>query len=222
MKRMLSPGIRAFTLAELLVTVALVGALVALTFPATGKVLSQGRQAKCLSGLRQIQQANILYAQDNDGGFVPIFVNDSNGNQKWWFSDRTFVTLLGRPTNMTATLPPGLRCPLARVSGEPGWGYNSTGLTGGTSEPGHVRQLRQAQIARPSQTIAFIDALDRQVYSSGVSKYLGEETKISHATAYRHGDKSVANAVFWDGHAESIPREQLIANKAQYFDSLNP
>jgi prepilin-type processing-associated H-X9-DG protein len=213
---------KAFTLVEVLVTTMLICGLAALLFPAFGRTLSRSREARCLSGLRQLQQANILYAQDNDGKYVPTFANDSGGQSSWWMTDRAFVTLLGRPTTVTAAIPANLRCPLAKVSGEPGWGYNSTGLSGGSGEPNAVRQLRQAQIARPSQTIAFIDALDRQVFSSSADKYTGEEKKSTHAVAYRHGNKNVANAVFWDGHAESLSRELLLAEKARYFESLNP
>lgn len=217
----LPPRYRGVTLVELLVGIGIMSMLFAILLPATGGMLTRSREAKCVSGLRQLQMANLAYASDNGGRFVPVFSNDSQAKSTWWFAVREYVTLLGRPTNQSASIPTQLRCPLAKVSGEPGWGYNSTGFSGGTSEPEFVRQATQALIARPSQTIAFVDALDRQVYSSSANKYQGSETKISHATAYRHGkDKNIANAVFWDGHVETLTRETLTGNQVRYFASF--
>jgi len=67
----LKPGLQgrarsccAFTLVELLVTIALIATLAALLFPAFGRAGESGRAAVCLSNLHQIGLALQLYVQD--------------------------------------------------------------------------------------------------------------------------------------------------------------
>ena len=57
-----------FTLIELLVVIAVIGVLAALLLPALAATKEKGRQAVCLSNLRQLAAAARLYMDDNDGG----------------------------------------------------------------------------------------------------------------------------------------------------------
>src|SRR5690242_12326698 len=61
----------AFTMVELLVVLAVIAVLAALLFPALAGAREKGRQAVCASNLRQFALANAMYAQDNEGYFVP-------------------------------------------------------------------------------------------------------------------------------------------------------
>ncbi|MGC8991846.1 MAG: DUF1559 domain-containing protein, partial [Verrucomicrobiia bacterium] len=56
----------AFTLVELLVVLAVVSILAALTFPAVANAKQQGKRAGCLNNLRQIGLAACMYADEND------------------------------------------------------------------------------------------------------------------------------------------------------------
>ena len=55
----------AFTLVELLVVIAVIALLIALTLPVVNRTIERGRMVDCLSKLRQIAAASISYADDN-------------------------------------------------------------------------------------------------------------------------------------------------------------
>jgi prepilin-type processing-associated H-X9-DG protein/prepilin-type N-terminal cleavage/methylation domain-containing protein len=62
---------RAFTLVELLVIIAIIGILLAVLLPVIGRVREAANTTKCLSNLRQIGAALVMYANDNHNCLVP-------------------------------------------------------------------------------------------------------------------------------------------------------
>ncbi|HUS80191.1 MAG TPA: prepilin-type N-terminal cleavage/methylation domain-containing protein, partial [Armatimonadota bacterium] len=64
-------GRRGFTLVELLVVVAIIAILAAIILSVFARVRETGRQAACVSNLRQLVDAARMYADDHDRRLVP-------------------------------------------------------------------------------------------------------------------------------------------------------
>ncbi|WP_309382415.1 type II secretion system protein [Cerasicoccus frondis] len=68
----------AFTLVELLVTIAVVGILAAITISAVGRVKESAYKASDLSAARQIMSAYLTVPQDNDGRLLPSVLSEDD------------------------------------------------------------------------------------------------------------------------------------------------
>jgi len=103
-----APLTRAFTLVELLVTIAVIAVLMTLVFGITGKARSEGRSLVCTSNLRQLGHALAIY-MDVHQGYIP---RRGQGNRKLASIDR---------------MSDWFNCLLPELGGPPYWELVATG-----------------------------------------------------------------------------------------------
>ncbi|RRJ95957.1 prepilin-type N-terminal cleavage/methylation domain-containing protein [Opitutaceae bacterium TAV4] len=214
---------RAFTLIELLTVIAIIGILAAIIIPTVGKVRESARAAQCASNLRQIQLANILYAQDNNGKYAPAAIGDGTGDdpeRKWLLNKELQGYLTKVKTTGTSKWPVQFLCPTSVAAGNtpeaspdnyPGfsYGYNVT-----QNPPTGVRGFTISEVVRPSTSLAWADAVDWLIdWEPPHTSYYDESdptTKKTKAVAYRHSSK--LNVAYWDAHVRRLSRDEVVVN----------
>ncbi len=80
--------LRGFTLIELLVVIAIIAILLAILMPALHRVKEQGQRAVCLSNVKQLTLAWLLYAYENDDKIVNASTFFSRAGEPAWIGAR--------------------------------------------------------------------------------------------------------------------------------------
>lgn len=169
-----------FTLIELLVVIAIIAILAAILFPVFTTAQQSGKRARCISQIKQLVAANLSYADDNSGHFVPAASDIAGQNLHRWHgvrtaTDRDFDPTQGPLWSYLGKSGGIKKCPLlpllkskaqaknsAYESGCGGYGYNYL-YVGGTyyrNDQANAQRISSAMsdLAGPSRTVMFADA----------------------------------------------------------------
>ncbi|MCS5539045.1 MAG: prepilin-type N-terminal cleavage/methylation domain-containing protein, partial [Roseibacillus sp.] len=85
--RLETPASRSgFTLIEVLVVVAIVLVLAAMTFVGVGKITAAAHKAGSISDIKQLSAISLAGAGDNNGIFPRVHFVTENGGAPFWFS----------------------------------------------------------------------------------------------------------------------------------------
>lgn len=232
-----NPESAAFTLMELLVVIAIVAVLAAILFPVFAQAREKGRQTACVSGLRQLAQANQMYAQDYDGFYAPAAQDFFTFDNRRWFGVRNAA---GRFQPEDGPLVPYLkdggalrRCPSfeARTGfdmGTGGYVYNYLAVGGRVWRDGYTAEAFNAssaecEIGKPSETAMFADGgLDTGVVVEyafltpppAVSVRIPNSYALDPSVHFRHQQR--ADVAFADGHVRSLSRALSAARSPAY------
>jgi prepilin-type N-terminal cleavage/methylation domain-containing protein/prepilin-type processing-associated H-X9-DG protein len=208
-------GARGFTLIELLVVISVIAVLAGMLIPAVGMVREMAHGTSCRSLMRQYGMANMLYAGDNEGAYVPSVQNDASGTAYMkWYSNRDFIEYLDRsPAGTTifsnkSSIDKPLWCPKTRaiqISVSEVYGMNRTNGLNYTS-PNIEITCRTTQVNTPSESMMMADSLNFFLSYTYSPLYVAYENELqasqSNVVATRH--RGSANVVFFDGHVEAV------------------
>jgi len=219
----------AFTLVEMLVTIAVIAILAALLFPAITGVREKANDTKCVSNLRQMGAGLMLYVADHDGALIPGAVASQEGGLTLWFNALDAYMGNQEEGNLSnfasGRRPAWQRCPskvfketeMDHFSVGYGWNYygDNAGHDGfglypgdynadGSSSGGHGGSSRLAEVTKPAKTIIIADSKDIDVAPSATHQniYLYPPPATGQR-ASRHSGRG--NYLMVDGHVESLP-----------------
>jgi prepilin-type N-terminal cleavage/methylation domain-containing protein/prepilin-type processing-associated H-X9-DG protein len=202
----------AFTLIELLVVIAIIAILAALLLPALARAKAKGKQAACISNLRQIGLGMRMYADDNEG-FLPTTTHGGSTNASWIHQFSGYVGNVDRIRLCPADPKAEQRLAVGASS------YTQNEYTAVDLVDPFGRTLESCRkldaLSRPSDTITTFEISD----AAGVSIFndhthsrnwhLGWKSVTADIQPNRHG--AAANYLFADGHVENIQAAKLRA-----------
>lgn len=221
-----------FTLVELLVVMAIISILAAISLPAMARARIAARSVNCKSNLRQIGMAVQMFQMNNDDFFPPVC---DNAFLKFWWGERSgygpdaeidfsagYISqyIPGGRVNMCPQLV-SERIELVARGATAGYAYNSYYIGGNgkailpdwSNWPG--MPARHGELAHPSKTILFVDSAtvndvfnptrlrENWLLDPPSMNYNPPAPYLPQAVVhFRHG--GVANVLFADGHVKSM------------------
>jgi prepilin-type N-terminal cleavage/methylation domain-containing protein/prepilin-type processing-associated H-X9-DG protein len=215
---------RAFTLIELLVVIAVIAILAALLFPVFAQTRERARMTVCVSNMRQIGSALMMYVQDYDETYPYIRFNNCCGQKGlhtyvWRNAIRPYLKsldVLACPSNPFSRTVPGhwASSPGAPQPGDNGEGWEvepsqrmppsysmnnctSTWYPADSNAGRASPPLRHAQLTRSADTIIISEN------NWGIpDTHLFQLTDYC-SSVFVHPAGKVANFIFYDGHVKS-------------------
>lgn len=214
-----------FTLVELLVVILIIITLATISVMGFSRMRTAGDRAATVSIMRQLQIANLGYANDHSGQYVPIVSKEKGGALSMeWYRDPSFISYLTGDKDLAEksaatmlTAPVSVLDPIVVRKKQRQWdrlsasyGFNSTGLTYPTDDTSPAYAYRITQIADPTRTAFMVTATDYTV--TYVGRNLWKTKPVEGKTtdskmAFRHDSKAVV--VYYDGSSGFISPADL-------------
>ena len=181
-----------FTLIELLVVIAIIAILAAMLLPALSKAREKARQAACMSNLKQIGLAIMMYVEDHSEFLPP----DRNEDSICWSEENSDLWPYFENKKV-------VDCPTSRSTSPTGQNYGLNVYLHPDRADTYAprRRYRKLSIVRNHHRIV----------SAGDSRYrwfnVGDTEHGNWCSEYRHLDRG--NFLFVDGHVATHTMDTL-------------
>lgn len=94
------PSVRAFTLIDVLVSIAVIGVLISLMLPSIAMVQESARRIACSSDMRQFGLGLGMYAEDNDAELLPsVYLTDTGARTAQAYAPHLMDTVRTSPAD---------------------------------------------------------------------------------------------------------------------------
>jgi len=193
---------KGFTLIELLVVIAIIAILAAILFPVFARAREKARQTSCLSNVKQILLASLMYAQDYDemmpvGHIGPDPQNDPRATI--WFN---IIQPYAKNTQLYTC--PSFKMTLAGANTPfPGYGINAC-MECPWLDYCWTPSVSLGQIQRPAEILFIADAANWQAcwatvgWANACKGQCDPTVRLPGNTRHNEG----SNIGFCDGHAK--------------------
>lgn len=191
------------TLVEILVVVAVLAILAALSFPLLNSFGERQKAVQCLTNLKTLAAATQLVAQENNG-IITVFRTGNGSFDLRWKTQWEKVMGFTEPVKSGPKSP--FLCPCLPESPVPHWqcyGLIMTPPPGTNSS--NAFTVRLAELTQPSKTPLFADSVDaggRQIF-----RITSRSSASVNGVHLRHSGG--AHMAFYDGHVEKVSPERL-------------
>lgn len=194
---------RGFTLIELLVVIAIIAILAAILFPVFARAREKARQTSCLSNLKQIAQAELMYENDYSeytAGVYSVPWNTSQSLYTWVDMLMPYVKneqMWVCPSSRFAYREPNSAKPLWH---ECSYGANRTSVLKAGLGGSYVYAFQIAERINASQCLLAVDS------ANGSPEVRWGGGAPSNIVDVHNGG---ANVAFFDGHSKFLTVGQL-------------